>query len=235
MRSRSGVPGALGAYLASCGRLVQTALDLTNAWDALRVASRVSDIDGVILEAGTPLVKSEGARVARLLKALPGSKPVVVDMKTMDTGALEVRIAAVAGADATTVLALADDSTIKSAVEEAESHGVAVMGDLINTVDPVRAAERLAKLGVHIAIVHIGIDVQRRLGLTAAKALELIGKISEVFNGPVAAAGGIKPEEAGKVVEAGASIVIIGGGITKASDPRSAALTAAKSAGVSCG
>ena len=228
------VPGVLGLQLSSCKRLVQVALDFTRIWDALRVASLVSDLGGVILEAGTPLIKSEGVRVARLLKALPGSRPVVADMKTMDTGALEVSMAAEAGADATTVLAATDDATIRSAVEEAEQRGIVLMGDLINVKDPVREAERLSKLGVHIAIMHVGIDVQRRLGLTASKVLELIGRVAEAFNGPIAVAGGIKPNESGKIAEAGASIIIIGGGITKARDPRAAAMTALENAGITC-
>ncbi|GAB6148466.1 orotidine 5'-phosphate decarboxylase / HUMPS family protein [Stetteria hydrogenophila] len=229
------MPGLLGSQLSSCKRLVQVALDLTKAWDALRIASQVSGLEGVILEAGTPLIKSEGVGVARLLKALPGSPAVVADMKTMDTGALEVALAAEAGADASTVLALADDATIRGAVEEAERRGIALMADLINVKDPVGEAERLARLGVHVAILHIGIDVQRRLGITASKVPELISKVAEAFNGPVAVAGGIKPEEAGRVAEAGASIIIIGGGITKAGDPRGAAIKALESAGVKCG
>lgn len=228
------VSGSLGSQLASCKRLVQVALDFTRMWDALRVASRVSDLEGVILEAGTPLIKAEGVHVARLLKALPGSRPVVADMKTMDTGALEVSMAAEAGADAATVLAVADDATIRDSVEEAESRGIALMGDLINVRDPVREAERLSKLGVHIAIMHIGIDVQRRLGLTASKVLELFGKVAEAFNGPIAVAGGIKPEEAGRVAEAGASIIIIGSGITRAEDPRMATMKALKNANITC-
>ena len=82
--------------------------------------------------------------------------------------------------------------------------------------------------------MHVGIDVQRRLGLTASKVLELVGKVAEAFNGPVAVAGGIKPEEAGKVAGAGASIVIIGSGITRAEDPRMAAMKALKNANITC-
>lgn len=221
-----GVPGRLGSALSSCKRLLQVALDYTRAWDAVKNASLLASLGGVVLEAGTPLLKAEGVRIIRLLRALSSEPVVIADTKTVDAASIEVGLVASAGGDALTVLAISEDVVVRTAVEEAESRGLAVIGDMIGSRDPVKDAERLASLGVHVALLHVGVDVQRRLGLTAAKMRELIGLVSEAFNGPVAVAGGIKPEEAGGLVEAGASIVVIGSAIARAPDPKKAAATA---------
>ena len=220
------VPGRLGEALSRNGALLQVALDFTGLGEAFQVALEVPRTGRVILEAGTPLIKSVGLDSVRVLRALPGEHLVAADMKTMDTGALEARLAAGAGADATTVLAAAPRETIQEAVKAAEEAGIAVYADLIGTGDPVGVAERLSGLGVHVALLHIGIDVQRRLGITAAQVPELVSRVAAAFKGPVAVAGGIKPSEAGALARAGASIVIIGGAITKSSDPAKAALEA---------
>ncbi len=217
-----GVPGRLGSALGSCVRLLQVALDYTRAWDAVKNASRIADLKGVVLEVGTPLLKAEGVRIIRLLRALSAGPVVVADTKTVDAASVEVGLVASAGGDALTVLAVADDTVLRAAVEEAESRGVAVVGDMIGSRDVVQDAERLSRLGVHVALLHVGIDVQRRLGITAAKMPELIEKVAGAFGGPVAVAGGVRPEEAGMLAEAGASIVIIGGAIARAPDPREA-------------
>lgn len=227
-----GVPGRLGDALARRGRLLQVALDYTRLGDAFRLALELPRIEGVILEAGTPLLKSEGMASVRILRALPGSHLVAADTKTVDAGALEVALAAEAGADIVSVLALASRETIEEALREAERRDVAVYADMMGVEDPVGAAERLRGLGVHVALLHIGIDVQRRLGITAGGIPELVERVSKAFKGPVAVAGGVRPGEAGRLADAGASIVIIGGGITRAENPGEAALEALRSLGL---
>lgn len=222
------VPGRLGDRLTECGAVLQVALDVTSIGKALNIGYYSLVSPAVILEAGTPLIKAEGLRVASLLKGLPQEPVVVADMKIFDTGGLEAGLAASHGFDATTVLALAPRETIVEAVEAAEKNGVALYGDLIGHPDPLKGAAMLRELGVHIALLHIGIDVQRKLGLTAGKMADFIGGIKEAFKGPVAVAGGIKPEETSRLARAGADIIIIGSGITKSSDPRSAAVEAVR-------
>src|SRR5207247_296676 len=83
------------------------------------------------LEAGTPLVKSEGIEVVRQLKKSFPGKTIVADLKTMDTGAFEVEIAAKAGADVITVMGVTDDATILEAVRAARRYGSKIMVDLM--------------------------------------------------------------------------------------------------------
>jgi len=230
----SRVPGRLGERLEECGGLLQVALDLDDIAVAVRIGFQAAVSPAVVLEAGTPLVKVEGLRAARILRALPQEPVVVADTKTFDTGRLEFTLAHRYGADAATVLALAPDETIEEAVSAGEELGMAVIGDLIGHPDPVEGARRLRRLGVHVALLHIGIDVQRRLGITAGQIPDLVARVREAFQGPVAVAGGVKPGEAGTLARAGAQIIVIGGAITKASDPRGAAAEAVRNIRPGC-
>ena len=134
-----------------------------------------------------------------------------------------MRIAAEAGAAAATVLSCALDETIEDAAREAHRQGIALVADLIGSRDPVAEAERLAGLGVDIVEVHVGIDAQRALGVTAAELVDVVRRVAEVFPGPVAVAGGLNAKTAPRMVEAGASIIVVGGAITKSPDPGEAA------------
>src|SRR2546422_1028396 len=92
--------------------VLQVALDHMHLKRALLAAKEAVDGGADWLEAGTPLVKSEGIEVVRQLKKSFPGKTIVADLKTMDTGAFEVEIAAKAGADVITVMGVTDDATI---------------------------------------------------------------------------------------------------------------------------
>ena len=204
-----------------CSAYLQVALDYTRLEDALRLATAIPDEPWIILEAGTPLIKSEGIRAVSLLKSIAGTRPVVADLKTIDTGRLEVALAYDSGADIAAVLAVAPEETIVEALDEASRRGKKLAVDLIGHPNPeVRAAE-LAGLGAHIVTYHIGIDVQTKQKLRASQRVRVVDRISKIVSGPtIAVAGGIKPEEAGELVVAGARIIVIGSAITRSPDPR---------------
>ncbi len=202
---------------------LQVALDFTDLGDAARVAVAAVEGGAEIVEVGTPLLKAEGVKAVRVLRRMFPDKLLVADTKTMDTGALETALVGGAGADVVTVLGVADDETIRGAVGEARKRGMLVFVDLISHPDPVGRAEELAGMGVDIVGIHVGIDVQTGRKLTAAEQADLVRRVSRVFPGVVAVAGGLRAETVAPVVEAGAGIVIVGSAITKARDPREAA------------
>ena len=98
--------------------VLQVALDLLNADRALAIAKDAVKGGADWLEAGTPLIKSEGMDIVRQLREMFPDKIIVADMKTMDTGALETEMAAKAGADIICILAASDDGTIRDAIED---------------------------------------------------------------------------------------------------------------------
>jgi len=97
--------------------VLQVALDLLNAHRAITIArDSIKGDAGCWLEAGTPLIKSEGMDIVRKLKQTFPDKTIVADMKTMDTGALETETASKAGADVVCILGASDNSTIQDAL-----------------------------------------------------------------------------------------------------------------------
>jgi 3-hexulose-6-phosphate synthase/6-phospho-3-hexuloisomerase len=198
--------------------VLQVALDFENLSRALQAAREAIDGGAEWVEAGTPLIKSEGLDAIReLKKAFPGHR-IVADMKVMDTGAFEAEIAAKAGADLVTVLGTADDDTIAEAVRAGEKYGAEVVVDLLNVPDPVARAKRVGELGAAAVCLHIGIDMQMQ-AKTPFATLEAVAKASPI---PVAVAGGLNSETVAQATRAGAQILIVGGAITKSADIRSA-------------
>lgn len=198
---------------------LQVALDLTSIDRALSIAEKAWGNGADILEVGTPLIKSEGLKAVKILRREFPDAVIVADMKTVDVGDLEVSLAAEAGADIVTVMGFAWDSTINVAVRAAKEYGVLVEADLMYVEDIVRRARRLRELGVDIIGLHIGIDVQKERGITASTLIEEVRKVVEVFGNNVSVAGGLREDNVGNVVKAGARIIVVGSAITKADDP----------------
>lgn len=195
--------------------VLQVALDLMHLKRALEIASEAVEGGADWIEAGTPLIKSEGADVLRELKrAFPG-RVIVADMKTMDVGGFEVEIAAKGGADVISVLGLADDGTVHEAVLSARQYGAKVMIDLIGVEDKVARARKVEELGASYVCLHVGIDEQMKGG---AAPVEMVRSVAGAVSIPIAVAGGITSESAPQLLAAGASIIIVGGGIIKAED-----------------
>ena len=166
------------------------------------------------IEAGTPLIKSEGMdSVREMKKALPGTK-IVADMKTVDTGAMEVEMAAKAAADIVALLAASDNSTIEDALRAARKYGVQIMMDLLTVPDPVGRSRELEELGVDYICVHVGIDQQ----MTGKDTIDFLKQIVKEVKTPVAAAGGMDAASAADAVASGAAIVIVGGSIVRSAN-----------------
>jgi len=199
--------------------VLQVALDLVHSDRALAIATEAVKGGADWIEVGTPLIKSEGMDVVRALKAAFPGNIIVADMKTIDVGGMEVEMAAKSGAGVVVILGLSSDPTITEAILSARQYGSKVMVDLFNVADkPARAAE-LEKMGVDYICVHVGVDEQ----MVGGSPLSELSSVAEAVSIPVAAAGGINSETAAEVVKAGASIVIVGGAITKARDAADAA------------
>jgi 3-hexulose-6-phosphate synthase/6-phospho-3-hexuloisomerase len=191
-------------------RVLQVALDFVDMERALKVGDEIADsVDWI--EAGTPLIKANGMDAVRGVKKRYPDKKIVADMKIADTGDIETEMAAKSGADVVTVLSTADDATIQNALETAKNYGCEVMVDLLNAQDIEARAKEVEALGADYVMVHTGID-QQMLG---RELFEGLRKVTSAVNIPVAVGGGITPENVGQAVANGASIVIVGGAVTK--------------------
>ncbi len=204
----------MDAATASHQPALQVALDEVNLERALGYAREAVAGGATWVEAGTPLIKAEGLEAVRVLKKeFPGCT-IIADMKTMDTGAFEVEIAAKAGADVVGILGAASDETFEEAVKAARKYGAKVYMDLISVPDKVARAKDAQRLGCDYVCLHMGIDDQ----MVGASPLDILKQVAEAVTIPVMAAGGLNTETAGPAVTAGASIIIVGGALTKAPD-----------------
>jgi len=198
--------------------VLQVAVDTTTLKRGLQIAREAAAGGAQWLEVGTPLLKSEGMEAVRAFKKALKGKVIVADMKTADVGGAEVELAAKAGAGVVHVLGSAHDETIRDAVRAGRKYGCWIAIDLMGIGDKVRRAKEVEAMGVHHVSVHVGVDEQM-VGLSPVK---MVRRVAEAVSIPVAAAGGLNPETAPAVTKAGATIIIVGGAITKAEDPKAA-------------
>jgi 3-hexulose-6-phosphate synthase/6-phospho-3-hexuloisomerase len=199
--------------------VLQVALDLMHLKRALEICEEAVNGGVDWIEAGTPLIKSEGVEALRELKRHFPDMTLVADLKTMDVGGMEVEIAAKAGADVVTVMGVADDGTISESILVGRKYGTRIMVDLMNVEDKLGRTEEVAGMGAAYVCLHVAIDEQMKGGRPPEEVVASISKVGI----PVAVAGGINAESAPRLLEAGASIIIVGGGIIKAEDVSAAA------------
>ncbi|MEA2053034.1 MAG: 3-hexulose-6-phosphate synthase [Euryarchaeota archaeon] len=192
-------------------KILQVALDLLELKRAVEIGKESIEGGADWLEVGTPLIKSEGMNAIRTLRDAFPDVTIVADMKTMDTGAIEVEMAAKSGASVVSILAVADNAVIDEAIKSGRKYGVAIMVDIINAEDPVRRAKELEGLGVDYVCVHVGIDQQ----MQGMDTLNLLKNVSAELNTPLAVAGGVDAELASEAVSLGADVIIVGGNITR--------------------
>ncbi len=199
--------------------VLQLALDFVDLKRALKSAQ--AGIAGGVdwLEAGTPLIKSEGLHAVRELRKLFPNITIVADMKIMDAGRTEVETAAKAGANIVDVLGASSDATIRECIQAGKNYGAKIVVDMIAVDDVLSRAKQVEGFGADYVSVHCAIDEQ----MEGKDPFDVLRQVTEALSIPVAVAGGINSETAAMAVEAGAAIVIVGGAITKAMDPEQAA------------
>ena len=199
--------------------MLQVALDVYNLHRALEIGREAVAGGADWIEAGTPLIKSEGLNAVRELKKAFPDRAIVADMKIMDTGGMETEMAIKAGASIVTVLGASDDGTIREAVEAARKYGGKVMVDLIAVADKPARAKAAEAMGAHLIGLHVGIDEQ----MQGKSPVELVKAVRAQTSLPIAVAGGLTSETLAPLIEAGADVLIVGGAITKAADATAAA------------
>ncbi len=200
--------------------LLQVALDFTRLEDALKLAKDLASLGVDVIEVGTPLIKSEGLRAISLIKSVSPQNIVLADMKTADVGELETEMAWKAGAAASTVLASSDDEVVKSALDKGREVGIDVIVDTVGVRDVKKRVAEVIKLGANIINIHVGIDVQKLRGLTAADvAANYADLIRDYPQVNFSISGGVKLNDSEKLSRLGFKLVIVGSAITKSTNP----------------
>ncbi|MEM3734691.1 MAG: bifunctional 5,6,7,8-tetrahydromethanopterin hydro-lyase/3-hexulose-6-phosphate synthase [Nitrososphaerales archaeon] len=197
---------------------LEVALDIPDWRRVEAIIKALPRSDAIVLEAGTPLIKRYGVEVIQKIHQLRPESVVIADMKTLDVGNIEARMAGDATADVVGFSALAPIKTIERFIDECKKIGTLSLMDTINVPNPIEVLKKL-KVKPDIVEIHRAIDVEDE-----AYAWGNIKEIREVCGKVlIAVAGGIRLESVEAALKAGADILIVGRAITAAKDVTGAA------------
>ncbi len=197
---------------------LQIAVDIADTKRIMEIADQIHDVID-IYEVGTPVIMKEGMAPVKALKEKYPDMTVLADSKIMDGGEIECYDICENGADIITVLALADNATIKEVVDTAHKFGRKVLADLICVTDIPKRSKELLELGVDYIGVHTGVDMQKH-GRTPLNDLRELA--SAVPRNQIAVAGGVKMTTIQEYIAEEPEIIIAGGALYNAPDIRQA-------------
>jgi len=199
---------------------LQLAMDLVqNIQEAKDLVGKVQEHVDVV-ELGTPVINREGLQAVKEVKEAYPDLEVLADEKLMDATDFEVGQAADYKADIVTVLGAAEDASIEGAVKEAKKQGKEILVDMIGVRDIEKRAKELDEMGADYICVHTGYDLQAQ----GKSPFDDLKKVKDVIkNSKTAIAGGIKLETVKDAVDQNPDLIVVGGGIASADDPKEAA------------
>ncbi len=193
---------------------LQIALDLFDTQAALDMLEQVGEYADII-ELGTPLMVAEGRRVVSAVKQRYPDKIVFADIKVMDGGAIIPEVVFREGADMASVLAVADDATIKGAIACARKYNAKILVDMCSVPDIAARAKQVDAFGPDFICVHVGTDIQASGLSPVSEVAKLAGVSCEK-----AGAGGIKMETFEAACQSPLDVIIVGGGMIAQPNPR---------------
>ena len=196
---------------------LQIAFDFIDLEQSLKIAGDTAAYADW-LEVGTSLIKSAGITAVRQFKERFAKNQIVADMKILDAGERESKLACENGADIVVVEACAGAGTIRDAVRVAHDLGKKVMVDLLGTPDVLAAAKRGRELAADYLCFHKSTDEK---GI--AQFIEEFKKVAAAASLPLVVAGRINEQNIVQVMSAGPETLIIGSAITQAQSPAIAA------------
>jgi 3-hexulose-6-phosphate synthase len=197
--------------------VLQISLDIIDMDEALDTAAIALRAGFDWLEAGTPLILSQGLHAVKKLREKFPLIPIVADLKTMDGGYLEAEMMFRAGATHVVVMARAHEETIKCVVKAGKDYGGKVMGDNLASLNMIDAAKQLEDLGCDYIVHHIGYDERRGIAAGGGRMPGPLDQLREVVAAvkiPVQAVGGLTLEQAISCPVYGAPLVVIGAPVT---------------------
>lgn len=163
--------------------------------------------DGIIIKVGAPLIKRFGVEVCQKIHQIRPETVLIADMKSLDTGNLEARMAGDATADVISFSGLAPLKTMERFIRESDKVGALSYMDTINLPDPLEVIERL----------EVKPDI---VELRASLKPGMAEKIKEACGGKalIALAGEFDLSEAKHAVESGVDILMVSDTIVSSKD-----------------
>ena len=171
-------------------RFLQIAFN-NNINEFYSLINKIPNLDNIIIEAGTPLIKKEGISVIGKIKAYWHGE-VCADIKIVDGAKAEVLMCKQYGADYVTAMGNSSVETLKIFVDTCKEVGIKSVIDMINTENPLKILWK-ANVFPDVVVIHRGRDEENSFG----KVIQYknIAKIKGKWDLIVGSAGGIDKRE----------------------------------------
>ncbi len=195
-------------------KYLQVALN-SSIGDALAVIAQLPAHERIIIEAGTPLIKTYGqSAISQIYQAWAsrlsgtGILPyVVADLKTIDRAKTEVELAKNAGASAAIASGQAPIETLNSFITSCVEMQMDAMIDMMNVEYPLAILRQLKKQP-QVVILHRGVD-EELFNKQKQIPLHEIRRIKGAYDIMISIAGGDTLREVQRSIFNDADIVII--------------------------
>ena len=185
-------------------RYIQIAFNHTSN-EVHRILPQIPHDPRIIIEAGTPYIKREGAAGIRFIRRFwPGI--VVADLKVTDGAYEEVNLAIRSGANAVTASGTAPIETLDFFNETCKSFNIYSMIDMLGQENPLKHLMRL-KTKPDAVVIHKGRDEEANP--RSIIRFKDINKIRSKFDVLVSVAGGLDQVSTRKAYFNGADIAIL--------------------------
>ncbi|MCX6720311.1 MAG: orotidine 5'-phosphate decarboxylase [Candidatus Staskawiczbacteria bacterium] len=176
--------------------------------EAQNIISILPTSDRILIEAGTPLIKTYGTDAVSSIRSMaPVGTYIVADNKCCDLASREVEMMANAGANASTCLGVAPIETIDSFIEECSKFGIDSIVDMMNVADALSVLKKLKKIP-DVVMLHRGVD-ESEFSKEKQIPYYQIKQIKGSYDVLVAVAGGDTIKEIQSAIFNDADIVVV--------------------------
>lgn len=178
-----------------------------------RILPTIQPSERIMIEAGTPFIKREGAAGIKAIRGMWDGH-LVADLKTVDGALGEVDMVREAGATAATVLGSSPPEALDLFIERCTELGMNSMIDMLGVSDPLKSLRQLRR-PPEVVVLHLGRDEEG----TRGKVIQYrhVNRVRSKFDVLISAAGGVDLKQARSAIFNGANIVVAN--LVKPGDP----------------
>jgi 3-keto-L-gulonate-6-phosphate decarboxylase len=178
-----------------------------NLTEAKNIISEIPDSRRILIEVGTPLIKTYGIKAIEEIKNYAPNNYIIADNKCVDLAPREVEMFALAGANASTCMGIAPVETINSFIKECQKYNIDSIIDMMNVPNPLLVLKKL-KTAPNIVMLHRGVD-ETHFSKEKQIPYYQIKQIKGSYNVFIAVAGGDTIQEIRRAVFNDADIVVV--------------------------